>query len=120
MRFQLACAAALANIDIIEREGLLERVGLMGGRLEDGLRAIVADGAAAGLRGDVAIFGLAMDEAHDAVAVRDKMLELGVITRAIGSETVTFCPPFVTTDTQVDTIVDTLANLLERVRGYAE
>ena len=41
--------------------------------------------------------------------IRDRMLELGVITRAIGTDTCTFCPPFVTTDAQVDRIVDTVA-----------
>jgi adenosylmethionine-8-amino-7-oxononanoate aminotransferase len=46
------------------------------------------------------------------MAVRDRMLELGVVTRAIGTETVTFCPPFVTTDEQVDRIVDAFASAL--------
>ena len=41
-----------------------------------------------------------------------RMLELGVITRAIGTETITFCPPFVTTDAQVDRIVDAFATAL--------
>ena len=48
----------------------------------------------------------------DAVAVRDRMLGLGVITRAVGTDTNTFCPPFVTTDAQVDRIVDALATAL--------
>jgi adenosylmethionine-8-amino-7-oxononanoate aminotransferase len=51
------------------------------------------------------------------MAGRDRMLELGVITRAIGAETVTFCPPFVTTDEQVDRIVDALATALAEVAG---
>jgi adenosylmethionine-8-amino-7-oxononanoate aminotransferase len=46
---------------------------------------------------------------QDAVAIRDRMLELGVITRAIGTDTCTFCPPLVTTDDQIDQIVDALA-----------
>jgi len=62
--------------------------------------------------GDVAIFGVQLHAHHDAMHVRDRMLELGVITRAIGTETVTFCPPFVTTDAQVDRIVDVLATAL--------
>jgi putrescine---pyruvate transaminase len=108
-----ACTAALANLDIIEREGLLGAVATMGARLEAGLRSLEADGAFAHLRGEVAIFGAAMRADQDAMAVRDRMLELGVITRAIGTETVTFCPPFVTTDAQVDRIVDALAVALQ-------
>jgi putrescine---pyruvate transaminase len=107
-----ACAAALVNIDIIEREGLLAAVAKMGARLESGLRSLEADGAFDHLRGEVAIFGAAMRPDQNAMAVRDRMLELGVVTRAIGTETVTFCPPFVTTDAQVDRIVDALATAL--------
>jgi putrescine---pyruvate transaminase len=43
------------------------------------------------------------------MAIRDDMLARGVITRAIGTDTLTFCPPFVITDAQVDRIVDTLS-----------
>ena len=53
---------------------------------------------AAGLRPD-----------QDATTVRDAMLASGVITRAIGTDTLTFCPPLVTTDSQIDRIVDTLS-----------
>jgi putrescine aminotransferase len=107
-----ACVAALTNIDIIEREGLREAAMAMGARLESGLRSLEADGAFDHLRGEVAIFGAAMRPDQNAMVVRDRMLELGVITRAIGTDTVTFCPPFVTTDTQVDRIVDALATAL--------
>jgi putrescine---pyruvate transaminase len=107
-----ACAAALVNIDIIEREGLLDGAVTMGARLESGLRSLEADGAFDHLRGEVAIFGVAMRRDQNAMAVRDRMLELGVVTRAIGTETITLCPPFVTTDAQVDRIVDALAAAL--------
>jgi putrescine---pyruvate transaminase len=107
-----ACAGAIANLDIIEREGLLEQAVHVGARLETGLRALAADGAVDHVRGAVAVFGVALHPTHDATAVRDRMLDLGVVTRAIGSDTVTFCPPFVTTDEQVDRIVDTLATAL--------
>ena len=46
---------------------------------------------------------------QNAVAMRDRMLGLGVITRAINTDTLTFCPPLVITDEQIDRIVDTLA-----------
>ena len=46
---------------------------------------------------------------QDAMAIRDRMLAGGVITRAIGTDTLTFCPPLVITEEQVDRIVDVLA-----------
>jgi len=108
-----ACAAALANIDILEREELPGAAVKMGARLESGLRSLEADGAFDHLRGEVAIFGVGLRSDQNAMAVRDRMLGLGVISRAIGTETVTFCPPFVTTDAQVDRIVDALAAALK-------
>ncbi len=107
-----ACVGALANLGIIERDGLLGEAVRLGDRLGAGLRALEADGAVDHIRGDVAIFGAQLHEHHNAMRVRDRMLELGVITRAIGTDTVTFCPPFVTTDAQVDRIVDVLATAL--------
>jgi len=108
-----ACVAATVNLDIIERDGLLENVVKMGGRLEAGLRALEADGVLDHLRGEVAVFAAGLRPDQSAMAVRDRMLELGVITRAIGTDAITFCPPFVTTDEQVDKVVDALATALE-------
>jgi putrescine---pyruvate transaminase len=104
-----ACAAALANLDIIEAEGLLARAEPIGRRLGDGLRALAADGAIAGVRGEGAVWAAALHPHQDAVVVRDRMLAAGVVTRAIGTDTNSFCPPLVITDDQVDRIVDTLA-----------
>ena len=53
---------------------------------------------AVGLRGD-----------QDAAAIRDTMLDHGVVARAIGADAITFCPPLVTTDEQIDRIIDALA-----------
>jgi putrescine---pyruvate transaminase len=107
-----ACAAAMANLDIIEREGLIDRATHVGKRLEDGLRSLMADGLLAEVRGDVAVWGVALPPGKDPVAARDGALAAGVITRAVGADTLTFCPPFVITDAQVDRIVDTLASCL--------
>ena len=103
------CAAALANIDIIEREGLLERAGAIGARLSAGLSAIADDGQVAAVRGRGAVWAVGLHEHQSAVAVRDRMLELGVITRAIAEHSNTFCPPLVMTDEEVDRVVDALA-----------
>ena len=104
-----ACAAGLANLAIIEREALVERATVVGERLGAGLSALAADGTIAEARGDGAVWAAGLDPAHDAVAVRDRMAERGVITRAIGTDTLTFCPPLVVTDEQIDRIVDALA-----------
>lgn len=104
-----ACAAAMANLDIIEQESLLERSGHVGGRLSAGLRSLAADGLVAEARGEGAVWAVALHPGADPVAARDHALEGGVITRAVGADTLTFCPPLVTTDAQLDRIVDTIA-----------
>jgi adenosylmethionine-8-amino-7-oxononanoate aminotransferase len=104
-----ACAAGLVNLDIIEREGLIDEAKRMGARLGDGLAALAADGVIDHVRGDAAVWATGLRPDQDAMKVRDRMLELGVITRAIGTDTCTFCPPLVTTDAQVDRIVDAVA-----------
>ncbi len=103
------CAAALANIDIIEREGLLERATAIGDRLSAGLAAIAADGQVAEVRGRGAVWAVGLHPHQSAVTVRDRMLSLGVITRAIAEHSNTFCPPLVMTDDEVDRVVDALA-----------
>jgi adenosylmethionine-8-amino-7-oxononanoate aminotransferase len=104
-----ACAAALANLAIFEREGLLAEAGRVGRRLGDGLQALAADGVIDHARGVGAVWAAGLRPDQDAIAVRDRMLDLGVITRAINADTNTFCPPLVTTDDQIDRIVDALA-----------
>jgi adenosylmethionine-8-amino-7-oxononanoate aminotransferase len=106
-----ACAAALANLDLLEAEGLIERAVHVGARLEAGLRSLHADGLVAAVRGAVAVWALALHPGTDAVAVRDAMLARGVICRALPS-TLTFCPPLVVTDTEIDRIVDAAAGAL--------
>lgn len=104
-----ACAAALKNIEIIEKNNLLKAGVGMGYRLERGLRAIAADGGIAGVRGAVAVWAVQLREDQNAMEIRDSMIESGVITRAIGTESLTYCPPLVTTDPQIDKVIDVLA-----------
>jgi adenosylmethionine-8-amino-7-oxononanoate aminotransferase len=104
-----ACVAAEAVLDITEREDLLGRSDHVGGRLSAGLRSLAADGLVAQVRGAGAVWAVAVHAGTDPIAVRDRMMANGVITRAVGTDTLTFCPPLVITDAQIDRIVDALA-----------
>lgn len=103
------CAAALANLAIIEREGLLERAGQIEARFGAGLRSLADDGLIAGARGAGAMWAAAMKPGQDATVLRARMLEQGVIVRPIGDHTLTFCPPLVMTDAEIDRVVDSVA-----------
>ena len=104
-----ACAAALTNLAIMERENLLGEALRIGNRLGGGLQSLADDGIISSVRGDVAVWAVGLREDQNAITIRDRMLELGVITRAIATHSLTFCPPLVTTDTQLDQIVDSVA-----------
>ncbi len=100
-----ACAAGLCNIEIIEREGLVERAGHIGARFTAALDALVADGTVDSFRG---IGGVWAVELHDdGLPVRDRMLDNGVIVRAI-EKTIIYCPPLVVTDAEIDTMIETM------------
>lgn len=107
------CAAALKNIEIIERERLVPRARHVGERIRVGLEALAADSTIAGLRGRGAIWAAELFPDQDATAVRDDMIRQGVIARSIPG-CIAFCPPLVITDDQIDRTLDALTNALTR------
>ena len=104
-----ACAAAIKNLEIIERDGLVERANHIGTRLATGLKALSADGIIDHARGVGAVWAAGLREDQNCVKIRDRMLELGAITRAINTDTNTFCPPLVITDGELDKLLDNFA-----------
>ncbi|MEN9823737.1 MAG: hypothetical protein RLZ04_2163 [Actinomycetota bacterium] len=105
-----ACAAALTNLDILEREGLLERALHVGDRLSSGLRALADDGTVEHVRGLGAMWAVGLHPGQNAMTMRDHMLDHGgVVCRALNADSLLFCPPLVTTDAQVDRIVDAVS-----------
>ncbi len=114
-----ACAAASANLGIIRDEDLPARAPLIGGRLGPALQEIVDDGLAAAVRGTDGIWALAMHPDTSALAVRDEMLDLGVIPRPIATHSLAFCPPLVVTDEQLDRTARAARTALTRVRERA-
>lgn len=105
-----ACAAGITNLEIIRREGLVDRATSMGERLAAGLRSLAADGLIDHVRGRGAMWAAGLRADQDAMAVRDHMHSRGgVICRALNADSLLFCPPLVTTDAQIDRIVDSVA-----------
>ena len=104
-----ACVAALVNLEIIEREGLRDRATHIGKRIGDALKALAHDGVIDHARGDGAVWAAGLHASQSNVKIRDRMLELGAITRAINADTNTFCPPLVITDAQLDKLLDAFA-----------
>ncbi len=104
------CAAALKNLEIVERENLLDRAKAVGHRLGSGLQALAADGIIDHARGDGAVWAAGLKPDQNAMAIRDRMLATGGIVRALNTDTNTFCPPLVITDEQIDRLLDIFAS----------
>jgi putrescine---pyruvate transaminase len=115
-----ACAAGIANLDILDEEQLLPRVQKLEQVLANVLaplaeHALVQEVRTAGLLGAVQLATPALVESVVSVA-RDH----GVLTRALDGGAVQLSPPFVITEGQLETIADALtAGLDETARTAA-
>ncbi|MDA8392698.1 MAG: aminotransferase class III-fold pyridoxal phosphate-dependent enzyme [Actinomycetota bacterium] len=101
-----ACAAALANLDIIEAEGLISRADTIASVLGKGLSTLVDGELVTEVRGDAGVWALGFSPRLDAVAVRNSLLSVGAIARPIGASTLAFCPPLVSTEEQLSRCVE--------------
>ncbi|MCE2532111.1 MAG: aspartate aminotransferase family protein [Acidimicrobiia bacterium] len=104
-----ACAAGVANLNLMDAEGLPGRAAHIGERISGGLRALAADGLVAGYRGTGAVW--AAELGRDSAGVRAKILEAGVIVRPIGTA-LAMCPPLIISDAEIDRVIDTMAAAL--------
>lgn len=118
-----ACAAAMANLDILEREGLVARVASMEAGFDAAVRrlegvALVGEVRTVGLTAAVAIAPerLAADPSLPARVV-GAALRHGVATRVIRGHAIQISPAFVITPEEVDVLVDGLGAALEDVAG---
>ncbi len=104
-----AAAAAVANIELIEEDGLVERANHIGKKTVEGLDALQADGMIKGYRGVGAMW--AADIARDSIPIKNAMLADGVIIRAVG-ESIIWCPPLIVTDDEIGRYIETLQTAL--------
>ncbi len=99
----VASAAAIANINLIESEGLVDRANHIGQRTEAGLSALASDGVIESYRGVGAVW--AADIGRDSTATKFAMLDKGVFCRGVANSVI-WCPPLVVTDAEIDTFVE--------------
>jgi putrescine aminotransferase len=123
----VVCAAGLANLDIIEREGLIERVRKLApyfARALDGLthHAIVGEIRTAGLMAGIELVRnretkepFAPQHAI-AVRVRDAARERGLIVRA-SQDVVSLCPPLIIKKKEIDRIVSILDEVITGIEA---
>jgi len=104
-----SCAAGIANLELMDAEGLVERANHVGGRIRSGLEALQADGLIESWRGTGAVY--AAELGRDSIPIRNEMMANGVIVRPIGT-CLAICPPLIITDDEVGRVLDTMAEAL--------
>jgi len=120
-----ACAAAMVNLDILERESLVGRVAQLEPVLDEAVRRLagtplVGEIRTVGLTAAVAIAPerLAADPGIPALVV-GAALRHGIATRVLRGHALHISPAFVITPEEIDVLVDGLGAALEDVAGAA-
>lgn len=123
----VACAAALATIEVIEQEGLMENAVRVGNRLLEGLRNLAREVEQAGrppFIGDVRGLGLMIGvelvqdlesraPAHDeAEQVMEECFRRGLLVLTCGASSIRFAPPLVITEAEADRALGIFADAL--------
>jgi adenosylmethionine-8-amino-7-oxononanoate aminotransferase len=119
------CAVALANIDILERERLTERAAAAGDRLLLGLRTLESLDGIGNVRGlglmaavevvrDKATKQQFPPEAGLTQKLTDALLDRGLYTR-VAMDCICLAPPLVTTDAEIDRIVNIVGETIPSV-----
>lgn len=117
-----ACAVGIANIDIMERDNLVENSAAMGARLLEGLQGLVdefpnIDNA----RGVGLLAGIDVvksketheEDADTSTAIGKAAMDMNVRTRPLGG-TIAFSPPLCITAEEVDMIVNTMGDAITK------
>jgi L-2,4-diaminobutyrate transaminase len=122
----VGAAAALANLEIIERESLVNRAARLGWSFQRRLREAVADHPLVGeVRGDglIAAVELVADRASGTPFVAEEkvgmrlhmlLLEEGLICRALG-DALAFSPPLVIEEAEIEEAIRRFVRGLERL-----
>lgn len=111
----LACAAALATLDVLIDEGLMANANQTGAHFRSALNALAAEtGKITAVRGAGLMVGvdLALPKAK---IVNRALLDRGIVANATGDHTLRFVPPLVVTTADCDRVVAALAEVLAEI-----
>ncbi len=99
----VSCAAAVATIEVLEREGLYDRAVALGDRARAHLESLDA-GSVVDVRGIGAMIGVELTDKATAEAVQQRCLEAGVLVLTCGPDgnVLRLIPPLTMTDDELD------------------
>jgi len=113
----IACAAALAVIETIEQDGILENVKSVGASLANGLAA-VSHPLLSGVRGTGLWLGLVLNEPQ-APAVNTAARQAGFLVNAVQPDAVRLAPPLILTPGEAAEFVTALPGILDQASDTA-
>jgi putrescine aminotransferase len=121
----VACAVALANLDIIAREGLVERADIMGARLREKLHAALGDHPMVGEIRGVGLIGaieLTADKrtrrffdkrGRVGQICRDYCFDNDLVMRAV-RDSLVFSPPLIISESEIDLLAARATRAIEQ------
>jgi acetylornithine aminotransferase len=109
----VSCAAALAVLDTIERDGLLERTKSLGESLTTAIEDL-GHPSVDHVRGTGLMLGIVL-RAPVAARAEAALRELGFLVNAVAPDVLRLVPPLVLTDTQAESFVTALPRALDTV-----
>jgi beta-alanine--pyruvate transaminase len=112
----IACAAALATLEVYTKEGLLTRAATVGGHLENALHGLRGLPHVIDIRNYGLIGGVELESRQGKPGARGyevflKCFERGVFVRQTG-DTIAMSPPLIIETKQIDRIVETVATAI--------
>ncbi len=112
----LACAAALATLDVIDEEGLVRRAGEVGAAFSARLGELVKKYEhVSEVRGVGMMLGLVLDQ--EAKPLTELLAEKGLLTLATANNVVRMLPPLNVKDSELDEAIDILDEGLDEWHG---
>lgn len=107
-----ACALALTNLDIIERDGLVQRVRDLAPVLERELDSLAIHPAVAETRSVGLMAAVQLTDAVNASEVTDSLLAEGMLVRPLSVNALQISPPFVTEPHELTALVTSIRTVL--------
>ena len=107
----LACAAALAVIDTIEKESLCDRANALGERLLTGLKErLNGNNRIKEIRGKGLMLAIELNE--DVPTLVNEACDAGILINVAQGNIIRLLPPLTLTDKEADSIIETISRLI--------
>jgi predicted acetylornithine/succinylornithine family transaminase len=112
----LACAAALATIEVMEMEGLVKKASRSGDLFKEGLEAFAEKYEhIKEVRGRGLMIGVEFDVPVKPVV--EKLMDMGLLTLTAGEKVLRFLPPLNVTDNELEEALDILNDCFAEMHG---